>query len=177
MSNLADRINNSIRTIPDFPIPGVQFKDITPLFLNYQLCDDISDFFVEKARGKIDVICGVESRGFLFGAQIAQKLQLPFVLIRKAGKLPGETIQINYELEYGTAAIEVHKGFIKEGQRVLIHDDLLATGGTAAATAALIRKCGAIPTQFSFIIELDFLKGRNVLEPLEAEIVSAVRYD
>lgn len=176
MTNLTEAIKSTIRTIPDFPIPGVQFKDITPIFLNHTLCNEISDFFAEKAAGKVDIICGVESRGFLFGAQIAQKLQLPFVLIRKAGKLPGETIKENYELEYGTAAIEVHKGFIKEGQRVLIHDDLLATGGTAAATAALIKKCGALPTQFSFIIELEFLQGRKVLAPLNSEIVSAVSY-
>ncbi|MEI6311781.1 MAG: adenine phosphoribosyltransferase [Bacteroidota bacterium] len=176
MTELSRRIDQSIRTILNFPKEGIQFKDITPLFLDPQLCSDISDFLAEKAVGKVDVVCGVESRGFLFGATIAQKLHLPFVLIRKSGKLPGDTEKIDYELEYGSSAIEVHKGFIQPGQRVLIHDDLLATGGTAAATASLIEKCGAIPAQFSFIIELAFLEGRKALEKYPADIITAITY-
>jgi adenine phosphoribosyltransferase len=176
MTDLSRLIDESIRTIPNFPKEGIQFKDITPLFLDPQLCSQITQFFVQKAAGKVDLVCGIESRGFLFGATIAQQLQLPFVLIRKSGKLPGETEKIDYELEYGSSTIEVHKGFIKSGQRVLIHDDLLATGGTASATASLIEKCGAIPAQFSFIIELAFLAGRKNLKKIPAEIISAVSY-
>lgn len=176
MTNLVQRIKDRVRNIPDYPIAGVQFKDITPVFLDYKLCADITDYLAAQAAGKVDIVCGVESRGFLLGVQIAQKLQLPFVLIRKTGKLPGETIQMDYELEYGSASIEIHKGFIAAGQRVLIHDDLLATGGTAAATAQLIAKCAGIPSQFSFLIELEFLQGRARLEPFKSELVSVVSY-
>lgn len=176
MTQLEEKVYKAIRNIPDFPIPGVQFKDITPIFLDHHLCQDLAQFFADKSRGKVDVVCGVESRGFLLGSMIAQILQLPFVLIRKAGKLPGETIQMDYDLEYGSSTIEIHKGFISPGQRVLIHDDLLATGGTAAAAAALIEKCDAQATQFSFIIELDFLHGRKVLSPYQSEIITAVHY-
>jgi adenine phosphoribosyltransferase len=176
MTELEARIKNTIRTIADFPIKGIQYKDITTLFLDYELCNDIADFLAEKSRGKVDIVCGVESRGFLFGAQIAQKLGLPFIMVRKAGKLPGETIREDYQLEYGTASIEIHKGFIKEGQRALIHDDLLATGGTANATASLIQKFGAVPSQFSFIVELSYLHGRDRLKPIHDNIVSIVSY-
>ena len=133
MSTLQQKINQTIVDVNDFPKEGIVYKDITPLFLNPELSDEIVDAFVEKAKGKVDVVCGIESRGFLYGIQIAQKLKVPFILIRKAGKLPPPTISQSYDLEYGQATIEVNSNYIKDGARVLIHDDVLATGGTAEA--------------------------------------------
>lgn len=173
---LTKQIDAAIRTISDFPKPGIQFKDITPIFLNNDLCNEISHNLANQARGKVDVVCGVESRGFLFGIQIASILNLPFVMIRKAGKLPGDTYRQEYSLEYGSGSIEVHKGFIQKNQRVLIHDDLLATGGTAAASAQLVKQCGAIPAQFSFVIELKDLCGKQLLEPYTTDIYSLLIY-
>lgn len=176
MNDLAQRIDENIVRVADFPQSGIQFKDVTSLFQNPSLCDEIVNAFVEASKGKVDVVCGIESRGFLFGIQIAQKLGVPFVLIRKQGKLPPPTVQQSYDLEYGQATIEVQPKYIKPGMRALIHDDVLATGGTAEATALLVEKCGGVITQFSFIAELDFLKGREKLSQFPAEVHSLIHY-
>ncbi len=173
---LENRIKEAIIDVPDFPEKGIIFKDITPIFLDAKLCNDIVDAFVEKAKGKIDVVCGIESRGFLFGMGIANKLGVPFVLIRKAGKLPGETISQKYDLEYGTAEIEMNRHYIKEGQRVLIHDDVLATGGTAEACAELVKQVGGIPAQFSFLASIVFLNGDERIKKHTNDRVSLIHY-
>lgn len=176
MNDLALKIDRNIARVSDFPQPGIQYKDITTLFQNPGLCGEIVEAFVEFSKNKVDVVCGIESRGFLFGIQIAQKLSVPFVLIRKQGKLPPPTISQSYDLEYGKATIEVQPQYLKEGMRALIHDDVLATGGTAEATALLVEKCGAAVTQFSFIAELSFLNGRDKLKQFTDEIQGLVNY-
>lgn len=176
MSTLQEKINHTIVDVIDFPKEGIVYKDITPLFLDATLSNEIVEVFVEEAKGKIDVVCGIESRGFLYGIQIAQKLNVPFVLVRKAGKLPPPTINESYDLEYGQATIEVNPNYIKEGARVLIHDDVLATGGTAEACAKLIQKCGGKIAQFSFIVDLTFLNGQDKLKPFTEEIISLTQY-
>lgn len=176
MNTFAQKIDENIARVADFPQPGIQYKDITTLFQNPQLCGEIVDAFAEFSRGKVDMVCGIESRGFLFGIMIAQKLNVPFVLIRKQGKLPPPTISQSYDLEYGNATIEVQPQYIQQGMRALIHDDVLATGGTAEASASLIQKCGGIVTQFSFIAELSFLSGREKLNPFTNEIQGLVSY-
>jgi len=153
-----------IRDIPDFPKSGILFKDITPVLGDAAAFQEVIDRFVAQAQGlSPDLIVGVESRGFLFGTPIALALGIGFVPIRKVGKLPAETIQEEYALEYGTAAVEVHRDAIRPGQRVLIVDDLLATGGTAAAAAKLVEKLGGKVAGFDFLIELEFLAGRQAL--------------
>ncbi len=161
---IEERIKSAVRDVPDFPSPGILFKDITPIFLDPQLCKDMvaemSGFYRDKS---IDLVIGVESRGFFFGLELAKLLNLPFAPVRKKGKLPAETVSVNYDLEYGSAVIEIHKGIIKPGMKVLVHDDLLATGGTAAAAAELILMQGGIVGGFDFIVELSFLNGRDKL--------------
>ncbi len=176
MSTLQQKINQTIVDVNDFPKEGIVYKDITPLFLNPELSGEIVDAFVAKAKGKVDIVCGIESRGFLYGIQIAQKLNVPFVLIRKAGKLPPPTISESYDLEYGQATIEVNSNYIKDGARVLIHDDVLATGGTAEACAKLVEKCGGKTTQVSFIVDLTFLNGKDKLTPFATDIVTLIEY-
>lgn len=174
---LKDKIKAAIRTISDFPKEGIQFKDITPLFLDATLSIEMTKAFADYAKEiGATVICGVESRGFLLGVATAQMAGLPFVLIRKKGKLPGNTIAYSYDLEYGSATIEVHHEDIPKGSRVLIHDDLLATGGTAIATAELIKKSGSEVVGFSFIVELTFLNGQKLLKPYTENIQSLVTY-
>ncbi|MDP2387867.1 MAG: adenine phosphoribosyltransferase [Bacteroidota bacterium] len=175
--NLADEIKNAIRDVPDFPKPGILFKDITPIFYDQTLCNKITEEFERLlAPVKPDVIVGVESRGFLFGILLANKMNLPFVLVRKAGKLPYTTISQEYSLEYGTAKIEMHTDSIKKGAKVVIHDDLLATGGTAAATADLIKQFGAEVSAFTFIVGLDFLGGKEKLNKHTNNIQCLVHY-
>ncbi len=176
MNALSQIIDENIARVADFPQPGIQYKDITTLFQNPELCLEIVEAFSAFSKGKVDVVCGIESRGFLFGLLIAQKLNLPFVLIRKQGKLPPPTVSESYALEYGNATIEVQPQYVKKGQRFLIHDDVLATGGTAEATAKLIEKCGGIAAQFSFIAELSFLNGREKLNSFTKEIQGLVSY-
>ncbi|WP_376778936.1 adenine phosphoribosyltransferase [Empedobacter brevis] len=176
MSTLQEKINQTIVDVIDFPKEGIVYKDITPLFLNPELSNEIVDAFVDKAKGKVDVVCGIESRGFLYGIQIAQKLNVPFVLIRKAGKLPPPTISQSYDLEYGQATIEVNSNYIKDEARVLIHDDVLATGGTAEACAKLVEKCGGKTVQFSFIVDLTFLHGKDKLTSFTTDIVTLTEY-
>jgi adenine phosphoribosyltransferase len=153
-----------IRDIPDFPKAGILFKDITPVLGNAAAFQEVIDCFVERAEeSSPDLIIGIESRGFIFGAPVALALGIGFVPVRKVGKLPAETIQEEYALEYGTAIVEVHRDAIQTGQRILIIDDLLATGGTAAAAGKLVETLGGKVVGFSFLIELGFLAGRQAL--------------
>ncbi len=170
-------IEEHIRDVVDFPKPGILFKDITPILLNHELCLQIVDEFVKRlSNTKIDAIAGVESRGFLFGLMLANALQVPFIPIRKAGKLPYHTISQTYNLEYGTATIQMHTDAIKPGQRILIHDDLLATGGTVGAAASLIKKTNGIIAGFAFLIELSFLNGRKAITGISDNIVTLKSY-
>jgi len=175
--SLLERVDKAIRTIPDFPEQGIMFKDITPILENPVLSNDIVDELMRQWSDiKIDAIAGVESRGFLFGFSLAMKLGVPFILIRKKGKLPAETISYKYDLEYGTAEIEVHVDSIEKGMHVLIHDDLLATGGTAAAAAELIKKSEGLVSGFSFVVELEFLKGKEALNKYSEFNKSIINY-
>ncbi|MFZ9657047.1 MAG: adenine phosphoribosyltransferase, partial [Crocinitomicaceae bacterium] len=154
-----------IRDVPDFPKPGILFKDISTIMLDAKVSNAVLDHLVAYYQDKgLDAIAGIESRGFLFGYPLAMRLGLPFVLIRKEGKLPYDKIKHAYELEYGSAVIEMHADAVEPGQRVLIHDDLLATGGSAAAAATLIERAGATVAGFSFLVALDFLEGDKVLQ-------------
>lgn len=173
---LIQTLEQTIENISDFPIPGIQFKDITPIFLNPKLYEAVIADLAAFSKDKIDVVCGIESRGYLFGIAIAVALDVPFVLIRKKGKLPPPFVSEKYDLEYGTAEIEMKVGQIKPGQRVLIHDDLLATGGTTEAAAKLVKKQGAIASQFSFLIGLKDLKGEEKLSQFDAEVYQILHY-
>lgn len=174
---LSEELDKHIRTIPDFPKPGIMFKDITPVLRNHSLCKRIAQEAAGAFRDKsIHVVAGIESRGFLFGMLIAQELNAAFAVIRKKGKLPHKTVELEYALEYGSAVIEMHEDEIHPGQNVLIHDDLLATGGTADAAAQLIKKVGGNVAGFNFIIGLDFLKGGEKLEPHSKNIVTLINY-
>lgn len=174
---IENRIKTAIRDVVDFPKEGIVFKDITPIMLDAQLSSDIVDHLVEMYRGKgIDKIAGIESRGFLFGYPVAMKLGIPFVLIRKAGKLPYHKISYAYELEYGTATIEIHVDAVKPGEKILIHDDLLATGGSAAAAAELIIQCGGEVAGFNFLVGLNFLNGEEKLRNYTDNITNLVGY-
>ena len=174
---ISDKIKQIIRDVPDFPKPGIVFKDITPILKNPGLCDEIADALAQQLTNtKIDVVAGIESRGFLFGLALAQKLKVPFVPIRKAGKLPYKTIQQSYDLEYGSATLEVHEDAFDAGQKVLIHDDLLATGGTVVAASALVQKLGAEVVGYSFLINLDFLKGKERLKSYSEHVFTLADY-
>ena len=174
---ISDKLDKAIREVPDFPKPGINFKDITTILLDPELSTEIIDAFIERLKGKkVDAIVGVESRGFLFGLMLANKMGIPFVPIRKVGKLPGETLKFKYNLEYGSAEVEVHKSDVKEGWNVVVHDDLLATGGTACAASELIQQLGAKVAAFAFVISLDFLNGNERLEKYSKEIISLKRY-
>ena len=174
---ISDKLDKIIREVPDFPKPGINFKDITTILLDPELSSEIIDAFIDRLKGKnIDAIVGVESRGFLFGLMLANKMGIPFVPIRKVGKLPGETLKFKYDLEYGSAEVEVHKSDIQKGWNVVVHDDLLATGGTACAASELIQQLGANVAAFAFVISLDFLNGNERLEKYSKEIISLKRY-
>jgi adenine phosphoribosyltransferase len=154
-----------IRDVPDFPEPGIVFKDIMPLLAAPELLREAVDLLAEWAEPrKPDVILGGEARGFILGAALAYKLGCGFVAARRPGKLPWETISASYELEYGENALEVHSDAIERGQRVLLHDDVLATGGTARAIVDLAESLGGEVVGIAFLIELDFLEGRKLLE-------------
>lgn len=173
---IAEKIKKSIREIPDFPKPGISFKDITPILQDPNLVEEIVLAFIEQIDFEVDVICAVESRGFFFGLLLANRLKLPFVPIRKEGKLPGDTVNYSYSLEYGTATVEIQQGSIKKGQRVLIHDDLLATGGTIHASAQLVKSQGGIVSGLSFLVALNFLEGMEKIKPFTKNIISLVEY-
>lgn len=157
-----------IRDIKDFPKAGIVFKDITPVLLDAVAFQEVIDRMVDYARRRgVDAVAGIESRGFIFGAPLALALQVPFIPVRKLGKLPGETLRVEYALEYGTNTVEVHKDAVKPGQRVLIVDDLLATGGTSAAAAELVEKLDGEVVAMLFMVELEFLQGRQALTDYE----------
>lgn len=171
---ITEQLKQVIQDVPDFPKEGILFKDITPIFAQPELCKAVTARIAFKFKG-IDAIAGIESRGFFWGMSVAQALDIPFIPIRKAGKLPRATLSESYALEYGTATIEIHQDAIKPNWKVLIHDDLLATGGTALAAAKLVNQLGTI-AGFSFLVELDFLKGRAGLEAFGVEIDALVKY-
>jgi len=162
---MVDEIKKNIRSIKDFPKKGIVFRDITTLLKDHVLLKKTSTRLFDFAKNKtINKVVGIEARGFLFGITLAEKLDVGFVPCRKAGKLPAETEKITYDLEYGKDTLEIHKDAIQPGDKVLLHDDLLATGGTAEAAAKLIEKLGGQVVQISFIVELSFLKGRTKLK-------------
>ena len=174
---IEQQIKDAIRDIPDFPKPGIVFKDITPILKDPALCDKVVDAFVEKLKGtRIDVIAGVESRGFLFGLSLACKLGVPFIPVRKAGKLPYTIRQKAYKLEYGTAIIEMHTDAFEPGQHILVHDDLLATGGTVTAASELIMEMGGIIAGFAFVVGLGFLNGKERIQPISDNIIVLADY-
>ncbi|HWH70788.1 MAG TPA: adenine phosphoribosyltransferase [Candidatus Sulfotelmatobacter sp.] len=171
----AAEIERAIRTIPDFPKPGIQFKDITPVLADARLFAGSIELLTEKYQpGTVDAVVGIDARGFIFAAAAALKLKAGFIPVRKKGKLPYQTHEQDYDLEYGTSTICVHTDALKPGSRVLLIDDLLATGGTAAAAAALVKRLGAQILEISFLIELSFLNGRQKLT--EYPLRSVVRY-
>ncbi len=177
MTKLAHRIEQAIRDVNDFPKPGIVFKDITPILLDDTLCNDIITDLAESYKSeKIDAVAGVESRGFFFGFPLALALGVPFIPVRKQGKLPYETVAHSYNLEYGSAVVEMHDDVISPGMRVLIHDDLLATGGTAGAAAQLVLKQRGEVAAFSFVVELTFLNGADLLKEYVAPLQSLVKY-
>lgn len=154
-----------LRDVPDFPQPGIIFKDITPLLANPRAVQIVVSEIVRHFKDlRIDAVAAVEARGFIFGAMIAQGLNVPFVPIRKAGKLPFHKLTEEYALEYGRAAIEMHTDALSKGARVLIHDDVLATGGTATAAGNLVNRLGAVVAGYSFVINLSFLPGEKNLQ-------------
>lgn len=174
---LETRIKQTLRDVADFPKPGIIFKDITPVLKDATLCAEITTALAEQLKGlQIDVVAGIESRGFLFGLALAQVLNVPFVPIRKAGKLPYKTIQQSYDLEYGSATLEVHEDAFVAGQNVLIHDDLLATGGTVVAASKLVNQLQANVIAYSFLISLDFLNGKDRLNLFSPNTFSLVNY-
>lgn len=169
-------IKNKIRVVPDFPKPGIMFRDITTLLQDAAAYRETIELLYQKFKDrKIDYIAAIESRGYLFGAPLALKLGAGLALIRKPGKLPAETLREEYALEYGSDAVEIHKDAIEPGKNVLIIDDLLATGGTAAAACRLIQRLNARITAAAFIIELKGLNGREIL-PADTEIFSLIQY-
>ena len=163
-----DDLRGLIREVPDFPKPGIRFYDITTLLKQPDAFRKVIDRMAEQVGDtKVDLVVGMESRGFIFSAPLAYKLGAGFVPVRKLGKLPAETIEVEYELEYGTATLEIHADAIEKGQRVLIVDDLLATGGTVMGTIELVRRLGGEIAGLSFMVELGALKGRDKLAEFE----------
>ncbi len=173
MDDRIARIASLIRDVPDFPKPGILFKDITPLLADPQGFVTTLDLLTEPFAGRgVQAVVGIESRGFIFGAALAVRFGAAFVPVRKPGKLPAETERVDYALEYGTDALEIHRDALRPGERVLIVDDLLATGGTAEAAGKLVRGLGAELLGWGFVVELTGLKGRARLQG--AEIVSLI---
>lgn len=163
-NKLAERIARTIRDVPDFPKPGIMFKDITPVLGDGELFSTITNYYAERYSDMgITRIVGIESRGFIFGSAIAHEMSLGLVLVRKPGKLPWETVGVDYALEYGTDRVEIHRDAVGPDDRVVVIDDLLATGGTAAATVDLVQQLGATVVECGFLIELGFLEGHRRL--------------
>ncbi|WP_034805359.1 adenine phosphoribosyltransferase [Intrasporangium oryzae] len=161
--SVAELVASRLRDIPDFPKPGVLFKDFTPLIADGPALGALVRDIADRYRDRVDVIVGIEARGFILGAAVAYELGLGMVPVRKAGKLPGETLRESYALEYGTAEIEVHNDAFEVGQRVLVIDDVLATGGTAEAACSLVERAGAEVAAIEVVLELAFLDGRSRL--------------
>ncbi|MDX2188302.1 MAG: adenine phosphoribosyltransferase [Bacteroidota bacterium] len=175
--NITDQIIESIREIKDFPKQGIYFKDITPILKKPDLCKAIANNICDKVSVlKPDAVVGIESRGFWFGMLISQELNIPFVPIRKLGKLPYETHTYTYELEYGKATMEIHTDALRKGAKVIVHDDLLATGGTASAAAELIKMQGAEVAAFAFVVDLTFLGGKEKIRKYSENVISLVDY-
>ena len=171
-------VRDHVRIIPDFPKKGIMFLDITTAVKDAQALQYMIDFMYDKFRNeKVDYIAGIESRGFIFGAALAYKLGCGFITLRKPNKLPAKTIKENYTLEYGTSTIEMHEDALKPGDRVIVVDDLLATGGTAIAACNLVKRVGAEVVATAFIIELDPLKGRQYIEQTGNKVISMLNYD
>src|SRR6516162_3206752 len=165
-SETVGRLRAAVRDVPDFPKKGIMFKDITPVLSDPGLFRASIDLFLERCRGReLDKIVGIDARGFIFGSAVAYELNIGFVPIRKRGKLPYKTEIAKYSLEYGEAEMEMHIDAMKSGEKVILVDDLLATGGTSAAAAALIEKVGGKLLEAQFLIELEFLRGRERLTP------------
>jgi adenine phosphoribosyltransferase len=172
---MTSHFSSLIRNIPDFPLPGVQFKDITPLLKNAAAFRQVIDELAGRYEGqRVDMVAGVESRGFIFSAPVAYRLGAGLIPIRKPGKLPAETIEVQYSLEYGTNTLHVHRDALRPGARVLLVDDLLATGGTIRAAAQLMERLGGEIVELAFVIELGFLHGRDNLA--QYPIFSLVQY-
>jgi adenine phosphoribosyltransferase len=171
-----EQLKKLIREVPDFPKKGILFYDITTLLKDKlgfaTLIDALSEYYLPK---NVDLVLGMEARGFIFGPALAYRLNAGFVPVRKPGKLPAETTRVEYELEYGSNVLEIHKDAIEKGQRVIILDDLLATGGTAEATAKLAKSQGAEIVGLGFVVELDFLNGKEKLKPYD--VFSLLHYD
>ena len=171
-------VRENVREVPDFPKKGILFLDVTTIVKDAKAFDLCIEYLYEKYKDKkIDYIAGIESRGFIFGAALANKMKVGFIPIRKPNKLPAETIKETYSLEYGTDTIEMHADALKQGDRVLVIDDLLATGGTAVAACSLVKRVGAEVVAAAFIIELDPLKGRENIENNGVKVVSMLNYD
>ena len=165
-SALDQQLRSRIRDVPDFPQPGIMFRDITPLLADADAFRAVIDALADRFRGQVDVAVAVESRGFIFGAPLAYSLGTGLVPVRKHGKLPWQTIREEYALEYGSNVLEIHQDAVRPGQRVLLVDDLLATGGTVRAAASLIRRLGGEIVGAAFLAELSFLDGRSALDGL-----------
>lgn len=173
---MRDNLSNYIRDITNFPKEGIVFKDLTPLLKDPVAFKTATEALYQDVKGKkIDKVVGIESRGFFFGALLADKLSAGFVPVRKLGKLPYKTVQAGYALEYGMDILEIHEDAIQEGDLVLLHDDLLATGGTAKAACELIEKSKGTVVHISFLVELAFLKGREKLKPYD--VSSVIQFD
>lgn len=178
MTDKFQYVREHVREVPDFPKKGILFLDITTATKDAKSMQYMTDFLYEQFKDeKIDYVAGIESRGFIFGAAVAYKLGAGFVPIRKPNKLPAKTIKEEYSLEYGTDTIEIHADALKEGDRVLVIDDLLATGGTALAACNLVKRIGAEVVASAFIIELAPLKGREKIEATGVKVVSMLNYD
>jgi adenine phosphoribosyltransferase len=162
-ASLAELVDARLRDVKDFPSPGIVFKDVTPVLADAEVFSAVVRDMADRRRGTVDVVVGIEARGFIFGAALAHELGLGFVPVRKAGKLPGPTRGLTYELEYGTATIEIHEDAFVAGARVLLVDDVLATGGTAEAACRLLEEAGAEVVAFETLVELAFLAGRERL--------------
>jgi adenine phosphoribosyltransferase len=170
-----DQLRAAVRDVPDFPKAGIVFKDITPILSNGELFRASINAFLEQCRGKeIDKIVGIDARGFLFGSAVAYELGVGFVPLRKKGRLPYKTESAKYSLEYGEAEMELHIDAIERGEKIILIDDLLATGGTSASAATLIKKVGGVLVEAQFLIELEFLHGREKLAP--TPVVSFLKY-
>lgn len=175
--NIEERIKHAMVDVHDFPTPGIVFKDITPLFQDPVLLNDILDAMEQDCRHQgVEAIVGLESRGFLLAVPLSMRLGVPFVMVRKKGKLPRACHSVSYDLEYGSSTIEMHKDALQPGKRVLIHDDVLATGGTAEAAARLVKLADAEVVSFQFLVELSFLNAMEKMVSLAPRITTFARY-
>ncbi|HEX2091031.1 MAG TPA: adenine phosphoribosyltransferase [Longimicrobiaceae bacterium] len=170
-----EHLKSLVRDVPDFPIPGILFRDVTPLLRDPRGLAEVVDRLADEHRDTgIDLVAGIESRGFIFGAPLALRLGVGFVPVRKKGKLPADRVSCEYALEYGSNCLELHRDAVEPGQRILVVDDLLATGGTARASAQLVEELGGVVAGMAFVIELEFLGGRRVLDGYDVR--SLIRY-